>query len=282
MSKKVIITGANGGIGKATAVIMATKGYHVVMVCRNIEKGEQARQEVIQKSGNQQVELMQCDFSDISSIRAFGMACREKHPVIDVLINNAGGMFKHRTETADKLEYTFALNHIGYFLTTHYLLDCLKAAGKARIVSVSSEAHRIAKLNFDDLQASKKYNQWRVYGNSKLCNILFTKQLSEKLDPQFITANCLHPGVVATNFGVEDNPIIKWASKRMPFFLTPEQGAATSIYLATAPEVEGITGVYYSKSRPKKTTGAAKNAADAQRLWDISMQICDLQEYGTV
>ena len=196
-------------------------------------------------------------------------------PKIDVLVNNAGAVFATREATVDGLEMTFATNHMAYFVVTNLLLDKLKATPGARIVSTASDAHKSGKLDFEDLQSEKKYSTFRAYGTSKLCNILFTRELARRLAGTGVTANCLHPGFVATGFGDNTDGLMGFAFGvlKKVAAITPDDGAKTIIYLASSPEVAGQSGFYYYKCAPLAPTAAAQNDADAKRLWEISAKI---------
>jgi len=276
--KICLITGANSGIGKVTAMELARKGMTILMVCRNAQKGEKARQEVISAAGHQRVDLLLCDLSDQKAVRKLADEVHQRYPRLDVLINNAGLIIEKRTTTAQGLEYTFALNHLAPFLLTHLLLDLLRKSDEARIITVSSEAHRIARLDFSDLQSERKYGSMRAYANSKLANILFTRELAAQLEGERITANCLHPGVVATQFGSGFKGgfanVLLFLGR--PFFISPEKGAQTSVYLASSPEVRGITGLYFDKKKPKTPSDQALSQYNAQKLWALSKQLTQL------
>ncbi len=283
--KTVVITGANSGIGKATAMALAKKGAHIYMVCRNRRRAEQARQDIIKITKNTNIDLLLCDLSSQGSIESFGMVMRDRLEKIDVLINNAGAVYGTRKLSLDGIELTFALNHVGYFLVTHYLLDLVRKGKDKRIINVASVGHKSVKqVNFDDLQNEKNYKQLRVYCESKLYNIYFTQVLSEKLKKEGITVNCLHPGVVSTNFGNTAN----WYFRNimMPigrkFMISPEKGAETSIYLASSPKVKEITGKYFDKMKVVEPTRLARNDANARKIWDITMKLTQLKEYGKI
>lgn len=277
--KIVIVTGANSGIGKVTALELARKGATVIMVCRNRQKGEQAMKELIAETGNPSIDLLFCDFASQRQIRVLAEEIKYRYDKIDVLVNNAGLMMKKRVLTEDGLETTFAVNHLGYFLLTNLLLPLLKPAPAARIVNVASDAHRYAKIDFGNLQAEEKFSSWGSYGQSKLANIMFTYELAHRLRGTNITVNCLHPGVVRTNFGQSGNFLFKNAVKLAgSFFLTPEKGAETSIYLATAPELEGITGKYFAKKKVKKSNKQSYNVEVSRRLWVVSEELTRLGE----
>lgn len=277
--KTVIVTGANAGIGKATASELASKGAKVTMVCRDRTRGEEALRDVRSKSGGD-VDLMLCDFASLDSIRSFAAAFKASHDRLDVLVNNAGTINGERRKTADGFEMTFGVNHLGYFLLTNLLLDLLQKSAPARIVNVASDVHRQGKLDWDDLQYERRpYAQFRVYCDSKLCNVLFTAELARRLQGTGVTANSLHPGVVATNFGSAGSPFFRFLTKLGgPFLLSPEKGARTSIHLASSPDVEGVTGKYFAKSREVKPSAAAMDAEAARRLWDLSAKMVGLTD----
>ena len=275
--KTVIVTGANAGIGKVTASELASMGAKVTLVCRDKARGEEALRDVRSRSGGD-VDLMLCDFGSLDSIRAFAAAFQAAHDRLDVLVNNAGAILGERKLTADGFEMTFGVNHLGYFLLTNLLLDLLKKSAPSRIVNVASDVHRQGKLDWDDLQSERRpYAQFRAYSDSKLCNVLFTAELARRLDGTGVTANSLHPGVVGTNFGSTGSPLFRFLTKiGGPFLLTPEKGARTSIYLASSPDVEGVTGKYFAKSREAKPSKAAQDADAARRLWDVSAKMVGL------
>jgi NAD(P)-dependent dehydrogenase (short-subunit alcohol dehydrogenase family) len=274
-----LITGANSGIGKITARELAKQGMTILMVVRNKEKGEQARREIIQLTGNQHVELYICDLSVQADIVQVAGEIKARHTKIDVFINNAGLIVSGHQTSADGIEMTFAINHLGPFLLTNLLLDLIKNGEEPRIITVSSEAHRLSKLDFATLAAPEKYSAWLAYGNSKLANILFTRQLAKEVKKDGITANCLHPGAVATNFGAGYNGIAgTFFSLFRPFFISPEKGAETTIYLASSPEVKGITGLYFDKKKPKSPNKEALSDYNAQKLWEISITLTKLPE----
>ncbi len=276
--KICLVTGANAGIGKATALRLAQMNATVVMVCRNQSKGEAARAEIIAASGNESVNLLIADLSVQQSIRQLAQGFNEKYECLDVLINNAGGVFSSRMLTKDGLEHTFAFNHLGYFLLTNLLLDKLKASTPSRIINVSSEAQAGASINFDDLQGEQDYNGFRAYGQSKLANVLFTYELARRLEGSNVTANVLHPGVVRTNFGkgTTSFPFNLLIRLFAPFLASPEKGARTSIYLAASPEVAGVTGKYFADKKEKESNPLSHDTAVAQRLWQISEHLTRL------
>ena len=248
------------------------------MVCRSKEKGLIVLNEIIEKTRNPDIELIIADLSSQKDIRRAANEIKAKYPVIDVLINNAGAINDQRTETIDGYETTFATNHLGYFLFTNLLLDNLKAAPRARIVNVASEAQRMGKINFDDLQTKNGYTPMKAYSQSKLANIIFTYELAKRITGTNITANCLHPGVVNTNFGKELKGFTIILFKLgTPFMRNAERGAETSIWLATAPEVDGISGKYYSDKKEIKSQPASYDVEVQRKLWEISAQMTDVK-----
>ena len=275
MSSKVcLVTGANSGIGKETALALAKMNARVMMVCRDRARGEAALQEVKQQSGNTALELMLCDLSSQKSTRQFADDFKATHDRLDVLVNNAGVYLRKRTLTTDGIESTFAINHLAYFLLTNLLLDILKRSAPSRIINVASDAHAYGKVDFENLQGEKKYGGARAYANSKLENIVFTYALARRLEGTGVTVNCLHPGAVATGiFRALPKPleaIIKL------FTLSPEKGAETSIYLASSPDVEGVNGKYFVKKAVAKSSQSSYNEEAAHRLWDVSAQLTGL------
>lgn len=277
-NKICMVTGANSGIGKAITHELAKQGATVVMVCRNKAKGEAALAEIQAASGNPNLEIMLADLSVQASIRQLAAQFKQKYDRLHVLINNAGGFYNKRELSADGLEMTFAVNHMAYFLLTHLLLDVIKASAPSRIINVSSDAHLNARLDFSDLQTEKGYRGFEAYGKSKLANVLFTYELARRLAGSGVTANCLHPGFVATNFATNNGRLWAWAVKNIiPFLgLKPEQGAETAVYLATSPEVEGVTGKYFDKKRDTRSNEISYDTATAQRLWEISEQLAGI------
>jgi Dehydrogenases with different specificities (related to short-chain alcohol dehydrogenases) len=277
-NRTCIITGANSGIGKVTATSLAQQGAILVMVCRSKEKGLIVLNRIKEKTRNPHIELIMADFSSQKDIRRAANEIKAHYPVIDVLINNAGAINDQRTETIDGYETTFATNHLGYFLFTNLLLDNLKAAPKARIVNVASEAQRMGKINFDDLQTKNGYTPMKAYSQSKLANIIFTFELAKRLKGTNITANCLHPGVVNTNFGKELKGFTGILFKLFsPFMRNADKGAETSIWLTTAPELEGISGKYYSNKKEIKSQPASYDAGIQKKLWEISEQMTNVK-----
>ncbi len=270
--KTVVITGATSGIGEVAADRLAAKGARIVFIARDRARGEETLKHLKAIAPDAEHAAYYADLSRISEMKRIGAAIAADEPSIDVLINNAGAAFLHRSITEDGLEKTFALNHMSYFVLTELLRSRMKAGG--RIVSTSSAAHRGPRLDFDNLQSEKRFSGMGAYGRSKLCNILFTRELARQLEGSGITANCLHPGFVATRFGNDNGGFFAMAfGLAKNFALSPEQGAETIIYLASSPSVENVTGLYFHKSKPETPSPAAQNDADAKRLWDLSAKI---------
>jgi len=273
--KFCMITGANSGIGKATAIGLAKLNATVIMVCRNKDNGEKAREEIINQTGNENVDLLFCDLSSLEQIRNLVDEFKRKYQNLDVLINNAGIMLKKRTLSFDGFEMNFAVHLLAPFLLTNLLLDIIKSSAPSRIINVASAAHKRAKIDFDDLESkNKKYSLFRVYGISKLAEILFTYELSRRLDGTGVTVNALHPGVVNTNLGRDQSKFSQGFARA--FFKSPEKGAETSIYLASSPEVEGISGKYFVNKEPRRSAEDSYNEEYAKRLWNISVELTGL------
>lgn len=276
--KVCLITGANSGLGYQTALALAKMGAQVVMVCRNRAKGEAAQAEIKSKSGSSAVDLLIADLSVQKSIRELAQTFKASYNRLDVLVNNAGLILGKRQVTADGYEQTFALNHLGYFLLTNLLLDTLKASAPSRIVNVASQAERLGELNFDNLMLEKRYSSIRAYGMSKRANIVFSYELAKRLAGTGVTVNCAHPGNVRTNFGASMGGAMAAGIKRFGslfrmFMLSPEQGAQTIIWLASSPEVEGITGQYFSKKHPLKSAAQTYDPEVQEKLWKVSEQM---------
>lgn len=271
--KVALVTGASSGIGKETAIALAELGATVVCMSRNPEG---AAQEIRERSGSTRVETVAADLGTIVGARTAAAAFLQHHKQLHILVNNAGTVNPARVVTQDGLEKTIALNHMGYYVLTHELLPLLRSCAPARIVSVASLGHRRAQLDVDDLAMEKGWDIMRAYGNSKLCNILFTTELAKQLEGTGVTANCLHPGGVRTNIwdqgGIAGKlvGILGW-----PFMITAPQGADTIIWLASSPECAGKTGGYWYKRKIDKTTAAARDTALAARLWAKSQELLD-------
>lgn len=276
--KICVVTGANSGIGKETAIGLARKGATVIAVCRDKSRGEAAVAEIKAASGTPNVSLMLCDLSSQASIRAFAAELKASHPRIDVLVNNAGAIMPKRVLSEDGIELTFALNHLGYFLLTNLLLDTLKASAPSRIINVSSAASRTSKIDFSDLE-NRRYSSMRAYGRSKLANVLFTTALARRLAGTGVTVNALHPGVVSTNFGKEwlSGPLGRLMSKLISLVMIgAAEGAETSVYLASAPEVAGVSGEYFAKKEPATMNPQARDPKAQEQLWEASARLVKL------
>ncbi|MFX1418235.1 MAG: SDR family oxidoreductase, partial [Promethearchaeota archaeon] len=247
----------------------------IVMVCRNKDSGEKVKEEIINLTGNNNIDLLVCDLSSLEQIRKLVTKFKEKYQNLHVLINNAGIMLKKRAVSVDGFEMNFVIHFLAPFLLTNLLLDILKKSAPSRIINVTSAAHKRAKIDFDDLQSeNKKYRLFSVYGASKLAEVLFTYELSRKLEGTGVTANALHPGVVNTNLGRDQSKFSQWFAKK--FFKSPEEGAQTSIYLASSPEVEDITGKYFVNRQPKESSEESYNEEYAEQVWKIAVEMTKL------
>ncbi len=276
--KTVVVTGGTGGIGRATASGLAALGARVGITGRDQARTQAAAGQIARESGNPAVDAFAADMSSQAEVRKLAAAVLTAYPQLNVLVNNVGGFWATRHLTADGLERTFAVNHLAAFLLTDLILDRLKASAPARIVTVSSGAHATGALNFDDLQGEHSYSGQQAYSQSKLANIMFTYELARRLEGAGITATVLHPGVVRTGFAAEDpSPLSKIVTPLLrPFLKTPAQGAATSIYLASSSEVEGVTGLYFANRKTKTSSKASYDTAAAARLWQISADLAAL------
>lgn len=269
-----LITGANSGIGRITALELAKKGFDIVMLCRNLDKARPVREEIKRVSKTGRVDLLRCDMADFDSVRQVAREVNDRYDHLDVLVNNAGLLIQKEQYSPQGIELTFATNHLGSFLLTNKLLDLLRKGENARIVTVSSAAHRFTGgFKLDELAKPKSYSGLAAYGASKLANILFSKELSTRLLGDGITSNSLHPGVVATNFGSGGGFVSMLTKLARPLFSTPEQGAETSIYLAASPEVEHVTGLYFDSKKPVTPSSDARSDYNAKRLWTISEEL---------
>jgi NAD(P)-dependent dehydrogenase (short-subunit alcohol dehydrogenase family) len=277
-SKVVLITGGTSGIGRAAATALAAMGAEVVVTGRSRERGELAVEEIRDTSGNARVSLMLADLAVQAEVRGLAEEFRERYDRLDVLVNNAGIIQSKRTETPDGIELTLAVNHLAPFLLTNLLLDLLKKSAPSRIITVSSEARRGAKIDFEDLQSERRYRPFKVYGMTKLANILFTYELAERLEGTGVVANSLHPGGVNTNFGNNNRSfgtLIFRAFK--PFMRTPEQGADTVVYLAVSPEAGKMTGRYLTDRKVVSTFQDPHDEVMQKRLWEISEELTNLE-----
>ncbi|MEO6951107.1 MAG: SDR family oxidoreductase [Polyangia bacterium] len=271
--KVVLITGATAGIGRQTALELAKLGAHVIIVARNPDKKKRVVEELKQQRGNANIDSFLADLSSMHSIRELAKAVLAKYPRIDVLVNNAGAINLARETTIDGYERTFATNHLAYFLLSQLLLPALEAAPSGRIVNVSSDAHRAGRIDFSDLQAEKSYSMFKVYGRSKLANIYFTRELARRLAGTRVTVNALHPGFVASDFLTKEGPW-GWLKPVLNLFaISVEKGARTSIWLASSPDVQGVTGKYFYKCAEKVPRSFALDDAAAAQLWAASEKL---------
>jgi NAD(P)-dependent dehydrogenase (short-subunit alcohol dehydrogenase family) len=272
-----MITGATSGIGKAAALGIARRGAEMVLVCRDRGRAESVQAEIFELTGSRP-EVMLADLSAQREVRSLAERFLTTGRPLHVLVNNAGLLLTRRTETVDGLETTFAVNHLAPFLLTNLLLDRLRASAPARIVTVASEAHRFAgRIRFDNLNAERSFRGMRIYGQSKLANILFTRELARRLAASGVTANCLHPGTVATRFGTNNGGFYRFGMRLIARFIrTPEKGAETVIYLAASPGVEGVTGKYFFDCRERTPGRGARSDEDARRLWELSASMTGL------
>ena len=272
--KVCLVTGATDGIGKVSARVLAELGAKVIIVGRNPEKSAIVLAELRSISGNENIDLLMADLAVMQEVRDLAEQVISRYDRIDVLLNNAGGYFTKHEITSDGLERTFALNHMSYFLLTNKLMELLKYSAPARIVNVSSDAHYGVDMEFKNLNGEQEYKAWKAYQKSKLANVLFTYELLKKV-PGNITVNCLHPGFVATNFGHNNGgffgPVLKIAQRISA--INPEEGAKTSIFLCSAPEVKGVSGKYFYKCQPKTSSRESRNMDTGKRLWQISSDI---------
>ena len=276
--KTCIITGATGGIGLETARRLGALGARLVLVGRNRDKGNAAISRLRAEVPGVAVEMHHADLSRPDEIRRLADALLKTASRIDVLVNNAGAVFANRNTTPDGLELTFALNHMGYFRLMALLRDRLIASAPARVVNVASEAHRGSHLDFEDLQCSRRYRGWKAYQRSKLANILFTRELARRLEGTGVTANCLHPGFVASGFGDNNRGIWRLgiALVKLVAAISVERGAETPVYLASSPDLDGISGKYFSNCRERQPDATAQDDETAARLWEESEQLADL------
>src|SRR5437870_3279853 len=279
--RTVLVTGGTGGIGRGTALGMAMMGAHLAITGRDRGRTEGAARE-IRAAGGGLVDVFVADLSSQSEVRRLADEVLQNLSRIDVLVNNVGGYWNTRHVTADGLERTFALNHLAPFLLTNLLLDRLKQSAPARVVTVSSHVQAMGRINFDDLQGERSYSAARAYKQSKLANVLFTYELARRLQGTSVTANALHPGVVRTSFGAEDPGLIqRLFTPLMGLFLkTPAQGAATSIYLASAADLEPVTGRYFVNCKPKRSADRSYDEPAAAQLWRVSADLVGLKSAG--
>jgi NAD(P)-dependent dehydrogenase (short-subunit alcohol dehydrogenase family) len=272
--KVCLVTGATSGIGAVTARELAHRGATVVLVGRDPARCSAAVADIRARTGNQDVQSLLADLSSQKQVRQLAQQFREGYARLDVLVNNAGGIWMKRQETVDGLEMTFAVNHLAYFQLTLSLVDLLTASAPARIVNVSSRAHLRATLDFDDLMGKKRYSGWQTYCRTKLANLLFTYELARRLEGTGLTANALHPGWVATGFGGNNGWLGRvWQFVARRFAIGPEEGAQTIVYLAASPEAAGVSGGYFVRERAIDSSPASHDEAAARRLWQTSLEL---------
>jgi len=270
--RRVLVTGATAGIGEQTALELARRGARVVLVGRDAARGAATQARIASEAGAE-TDLLLADLAEMASVRRLAEQVRARYDRLDVLVNNAGLFLQRRQVTGEGLERTFATNHLSMFLLTALLRDLLVASAPARVVNVSSDAHRRGRIDLDDLQSQRRYRGFAVYAASKLMNVLFTNELARRLDGTGVTANSLHPGFVRSNFGRNNGPVVGLAIGALGLVgraITVEQGARTSVYAAADPSLEGVTGVYLDRERPVRPAEAALDQDLARRLWDAS------------
>jgi NAD(P)-dependent dehydrogenase (short-subunit alcohol dehydrogenase family) len=277
--KVVLVTGGTGGIGKATAMGLAALGARVGITGRDLARAERVAAEIRTASGNPAVDAFAADMSSQAEIRRLAVAVLDAYPRLDVLVNNVGGFWAHRHQTVDGLEHTFAVNHLASFLLTNLLLDRLKASAPARVVTVSSHVQAEGRIDFDNLQGACDYSGQTAYSQSKLANVMFTNELARRLGGSGVTATCLHPGFVRTDFGAEDQAWFFSVISNVvrPFLKTPAQGARSSIHLASSPDAEGVTGQFFVNGKPKAANKVAYDPAMLARLWQTSVGLVGME-----
>ena len=278
--KTCMVTGATSGIGLVTAKALAEKGATLVVVGRDPDRTQATVTQIQSDTGNQAVTGLSADLSSRERVARLASEFRDQSARLDVLVNNAGAIFKKRALSVDGTEMTFGLNHLGYFLLTHRLEDLLKASAPSRVVNVASDAHRSGRIDFDDLQGERRYSGWRAYCQSKLANVLFTYQLADRLTDAGVTVNTLHPGFVATNFGRNNRGMfgLKIRLSMRIGAVSPTEGAETVIYLASSSDVDGVTGKYFYNKRVVQSSPSSYDTQLAQRLWQTSLALTGLQE----
>ena len=274
--KTCLVTGANSGIGFVIARELARLGGRVIVVCRDSAKGKDAVDQIKNVTKNQTVELMIADLASLSSVRKLVDDIKMTNERLHILVNNAGLILGKRTVTADGLESTFQVNYLSHFLLTNLLLDVIKASAPSRIVNVTSSAHFGGRIDFEDLQEKNGYGAMKSYCQSKLAQVLFTHELSEKLKGTGVTVNCVHPGAVRTRWGDEAGTLGIGIRMARPFMMSPEKGAETPIYVATSQELEGVSGKYFSKKKIEESSKESNNEEEARKLWDVSLKLSGL------
>ena len=277
--KVIVITGATSGIGQVAAERLAGMGARMVLVARDRARGEAALARLRECAPGSGHKIHYADFSRLAETKRVAAAIAAAEPHIDVLINNAGALFNSRHVTEDGLELTFATNHLAYFVLTHGLRERLIASAPARVINTASDAHKGAKLEFDDLQSANNYRGFKVYSRSKLCNILYTRELARRLAGTGITANCLHPGFVASRFGDQSGGLFSYVLRFAKIFaISPEKGADTIVYLASSPEVANVSGGYFDKCCPATPSKEAQDGAAAERLWQETAKLAGIEK----
>jgi retinol dehydrogenase 14 len=272
--QNVVVTGGTGGIGKATATGLASLGARVGIVGRDRARADAAAADLRRASAGAEIDVFEADLSSQAQVRRLAAELQEHYPRLDVLVNNVGGFWAHRHVTEDGLELTFAVNHLAPFLLTRLLIDRMVAQGRARIVTVTSSAEAFGRIDFDDLQSTKRYSGQRAYNQTKLANVLFTFELARRLHGTQVTVNAVHPGVTRTAFGAADHA---WwfvtSGMARPFMRSPERGADSVVWAASSPELEGVTGGYFHDRRPKRSSRASLDLETAKRLWQVSEEL---------
>lgn len=271
-----IVTGPTSGIGKEIARGLALQGFEVILACRNAQKGEVVRDELARVTGNASLRVRIVDLADLASVRAFAQGIVQEVPKLNLLVNNAGVMLWHRYVSPDGLEQQFLVNHLAPFLLTNLLLGPLKAAAPSRVVNVASNAHYGGRAEFDNLQSERSFGRMGGYGNSKFLMVMTTYEFARRLQGSGVTVNAVHPGVIRTNLGKGELP--RGAGFFYLFFKGPERGAETPLYVATSPELDGVTGKYFAKKRAVRSAEGTYDEASARRLWDVSSQLAGLTE----
>ncbi len=271
-----MVTGANSGIGKVIATELARMGSNVVLVCRDPQKGEAAKNEIAAQLGNSSVELLMADLASLAAVRKLAADFAAKHDRLRILVNNAGLILGKRIVTADGLEAQFVINYLSQFLLTNLLLPALKTAAPSRIVNVSSSAHYQGHMHFDDLQLERGYSSIKAYSQSKLAQVLFTHELAGRLAGSGVTVNAVHPGVVRTKWADEGGLLGIGVRLTRPFMLSPAKGAETPLYVAASPEVAGVSGKFFAKKKDTQSSKESYDESEAKRLWEVSMQLTGL------
>lgn len=279
--KTCIVTGATSGIGYGIAAGLATKDFTLILIGKDAEKGKTIVRQLISSSGNQSITYYNIDLSSQQQIRETAQAIRTNHPSIDVLINNAGVWTSNYELTVDGVEKQLAVNHLAYFLLTHLLYPAIAQSPDGRVINIGSDSHKYGRINFNNLNLENEYHGLKAYGQSKLANLLFTYELHRQKKEDHVSVYCVQPGLVKTDIGVKHtNPFhaFMWKLRRLSG-MSPEKAAETAIYLATAKEVAGQSGLYWDKCKPKPSSARSKNIEDAQRLWQMSAALCKIERY---